>query len=73
MYEKLTVHQRISLKGLFTSAKERRDIGVKDDVGFQALHGVMVMFNFKVAIEYYLTDNINLLYSHMASEQSKLF
>lgn len=61
-YEQLTIHQKISLKGIFTSKKERRDIGVRDsDEAFNGIHAIMILWNFKVAIEYYLTNDINKL------------
>ena len=62
MYENLTLHQRISLKGLFQSQKERRDIGiVGNDEAFKCLRAVQMLWNFKIAINYYLTNDINLL------------
>lgn len=62
-YEDLTLHQRISLKGLFTSEKERRDIGLTEQEGFNCLRAVMVLWNFKLAIEYFLNNDVNALYS----------
>lgn len=59
-YEDITLHQRISLKGLFTSEKECRDIGVKDK-NMRNFHAVMILWNFKTAIEYFLNDDINIL------------
>lgn len=63
-YNEITLHQRISLKGIFTSAKERRDIGILNPVPYEHLNVVMKLWNFKIAIEYFLTDDINLLSKH---------
>jgi len=58
-YEDLTLHQRISLKGLFTSEKERRDIGLTQTEPFNCLKALMLLWNFKIAIEYFLNNDIN--------------
>lgn len=58
-YADLTLHQRISLKGLFTSEKERRDIGLTEDESFNCLRAVMVLWNFKIAIEYFLNGDVS--------------
>lgn len=60
-YDQLTIHQRISLKGLFASDKERRDIGVKNHEYFNAICGIMLLWNFKKAVEFYLNEDINAL------------
>lgn len=61
-YEDLTLHQRISLKGLFTSEKERRAIGVTESESFNCLRAIMRLWNFKIAVEYFLNEDVNLLY-----------
>lgn len=49
-YEDLTIHQRISLKGFFETDKTCAP--------FQA---VKILWNFKVAVNFFLTNDINLL------------
>lgn len=70
-YENLTLHQRISLKGLFTSEKERRDIGLKDQEPYNCFKAIMVLWNFKLAIEYFLNNDVSVL--REASMQTYLF
>lgn len=60
-YYNLTIHQRISLKGLFHSEKERLDIGIKNSKALDCMKGIMLLWGFKKAIEYYLTEDIGLL------------
>ena len=50
-YEDLTIHQRISLKGIF-----------KTDPKLTQYSVIMLLWNFKTAIEFFLNEDINLLY-----------
>ncbi len=58
-YADLTVHQKIGLKGAFTN-----------DPTWSSYGAIMLLWNFKVAIEYFLKDDplegINHLYATMA-------
>lgn len=47
-YTDLTIHQRISLKGFFQTDKNL--------VNYRA---VMLLWNFKTAVEYFLNDELN--------------
>lgn len=58
-YEDLTLNQKISLKGLFCSAKERRDIGIKDD-NMNSYKLIMQLWDFKLAINYFLNPQTKL-------------
>lgn len=59
-YNDLTLHQKISLKGIFTSKKERRDLGLKDEeVSYSYLQAIWLLWDFKKAINYFLNGDID--------------
>lgn len=49
-YKDLTIHQKIGLKGHFM-----------DDPAYVNYKALMLLWNFRVAIEYFLTDDINVI------------
>lgn len=53
-YSDLTIHQKIGLKGFFYN-----------DEKFFQYKLIMITFNFKVAIEYFLNGDINYLYKQI--------
>ncbi|MBN4061701.1 hypothetical protein JYU20_00705 [Bacteroidales bacterium AH-315-I05] len=53
-YNELTVHQKIGLKGYF-----------REDPDFVNYRVVWILWNFKIAIEYFLLDDINILHKQI--------
>lgn len=49
-YSDLTIHQRVSLKGMFMT-----------DESLGNYRMVMIMWNFKLAVEFFLNDDISIL------------
>ena len=49
-YTDLTIDQRISLKGIFKTDKE-----------WAAYGAIMLLWNFKIAIEYFLNNDMSIL------------
>lgn len=61
-YTDLNINQRISLKGIFKTDKRADGYGL-----------VMEVFNFKVAVEYFLNNDINILRMELAKTLNKGF
>jgi hypothetical protein len=56
-YNNLTIHQKISLKGLISSRKERIDIGVNNDAYFDGLYALAILNkNYIESINLYLNN-----------------
>jgi len=53
-YTELSIHQKISLKGLF-----------KTDPELSQYSAIMLLWNFKTAINFFLKNDINILYKEM--------
>jgi hypothetical protein len=53
-YSELTLHQRITLKGWFKTEPKLHPYNV-----------AIVIFGFRAAIDYFLTDDINVLYKNL--------
>lgn len=65
-YSELTIHQKISLKEMICSRKARNTIfGKHDDMPFVALKAIKSFTTWETVINYYLLDDINILYNAM--------
>lgn len=69
-YDQLTIHQKISLKALITSSKERRCIGV-DFEWLNALHGLALFYTWPSVIEYYFSQELNDLKSRDKTQRGQ--
>ena len=62
IYNTLTIDQIISLKGVFTDRRYRDFLPVNHNThDFDMIYAVALLWNWKTAIEYYLTEDITLL------------
>ena len=75
MYSDLTVHQKISLKSLITSQKERDDMGINDHSSNEHLKSLYALkiigsCTWEQLINYFLTDDIKHLCLETTQEKT---
>lgn len=56
-YNDLTLDQRISLKGYFETEQS-----------LQNCRAIMLLFDFKTAINYFLSEDVNMLYEKLSNK-----
>lgn len=63
MINGMTIHQKISLKGIISNKKERDYIlsHKRDDKPFEAIYAIAVLWNYDIAIDFFLTNDINVI------------